>query len=73
MTVKSSNQSQSSSKVDYNVHVIIPDGDSDRIGPKLGVAFNNKSGNGFSIILNAYPIPINGKVKLVALKPTPQS
>lgn len=73
MTDKPSNQSQSTSKIDYYVHAIIADGRGERIGNNIGVAFNNKSGNGFTMYLDANPIPIDGQVKLVALKPNPQS
>lgn len=45
-----------------------PDGTS-RIGSQIGVAFKHGEGEGFNIILDAQPIPINGKVELIAFKP----
>lgn len=73
MTDKTSNQSQPTSKIDYFVHAIVADGRGERIGNSIGVAFNNKSGNGFTMYLDASPIPIDGQVKMVALKPTPKA
>ena len=66
-------QPEKTSNVDYYVHPIIPNGRNERIGSSIGVAFNNKSGNGITMYLDASPIPIDGQVKLVVLKPEPKS
>ena len=45
-----------------------PDGTS-RIGSQIGVAFKHGEGDGFNIILDAQPIPQNGKIELIAFVP----
>ncbi len=65
-------ETEKKTKVDYYVHAIVQNGRGDRIGSSIGVAFNNKSGTGFNIYLDALPIPIDGQIKLVALAPNPK-
>ena len=57
----------------FNIFASIPDGESNRIGSKIGVAFKHKNGNGLTILLDASPIPVNGRIELVAFEPKPQS
>lgn len=40
-----------------------------KIGAQLGVAFSHKEGNGLNIILDGQPIPINGRLELIAFPP----
>ncbi len=54
---------------DYNIHVSVPNGRSTRVGPRIGVAFKHKSGDGLTIYLNAQPIPVDGQIELVAFVP----
>ncbi len=73
MTDKKTPQPEKASKIDYYVHPIVANGRGEKIGSSIGVAFNNKSENGFTMYLDAQPIPIDGQVKLVVLKPNPAS
>lgn len=57
------------SKIDYRVHTILADGSGERIGASIGVAFNNKNGNGWTVYLDATPIPLHGQIKLLGLVP----
>lgn len=36
---------------------------------KLGVAFPNKNGDGFSVLLDAVPAPVDGQFKLIVKRP----
>lgn len=66
---KQTENSKKETKFDYRIHVVVADGRGDRIGSSVGVAFNNKNGNGFTAYLDAMPIPLDGKIKLVGLVP----
>lgn len=65
-------ETEQKTKVDYYVHAIVVDGRGDRIGSSIGVAFNNKSGNGWTAYLDATPFPIDGQIKIVGLVPNPK-
>ena len=54
---------------DLNIHVIVPDGRSERIGARIGAGFKHREKDGYTIILNAQPIPLDGEIKLVAFPP----
>ena len=66
MTDNTQNQSR---KPDYYVHTKVQDGRNDRIGSRIGVAFYHKDGNGLNLILDAQPIPMDGRIELVAFQP----
>lgn len=36
---------------------------------KIGAAFPNKSGNGFSVLLDAMPAPVDGQFKILLREP----
>lgn len=52
-----------------NVFAKVQSGEETRIGPQIGVAFKHGEGEGYNIILDAQPIPINGRLELVAFPP----
>ena len=53
-----------------NIFVKVPTSDGDtRIGSQIGVAFKHGEGEGYNIILDAQPIPLDGKVELKAFAP----
>lgn len=54
---------------DFYIHTVVPNGRANRIGARIGVAFYHKKGDGFSIYLDAQPIPLDGKLELVAYSP----
>lgn len=56
-------------KPDLYIHVKVQDGRSDRIGSRIGVAFHHKDGAGLNIILDAMPIPVDGRIELVGFPP----
>lgn len=56
-------------KPDLYVHTKVQDGRSDRIGSRIGVAFHHKDGTGMNIILDAMPIPVDGRIELVGFPP----
>ena len=60
---------QENNKPSLYIHAKVADGRSDRIGPRIGVAFKHKQGEGFSIFLDAQPIPIDGRISLVGFPP----
>lgn len=64
------NEQTKSNKPALNVFakVLNTDGTT-RIGSQLGVAFTHKDGEGLNIVLDAQPIPINGRVELIAFPP----
>ncbi len=66
---KQTENTKKENKFDYRIHVVVADGRDDRIGSSIGVAFNNKKGNGFTAYLDAVPIPLDGRIKLVGLVP----
>jgi len=70
MTTKTENQQNTPA---FNIHASVPDGRNNRVGSKIGVAFKHKKGNGLTILLDASPIPVNGRIELVAFEPKPQS
>lgn len=39
------------------------------LGSQIGVGFEHKKGEGFNIVLDAAPIPIQGRIELVAFPP----
>ena len=57
----------------FIIYASIPDGRQNRIGSKIGVAFNHKNGEGMTIILDALPIPVDGQAQLVAYPYEPKS
>lgn len=57
---------------DLHVHVTIPDGRTERIASRIGVGFKHREREGYTIILNAQPIPFDGQIKLVAFVPDKQ-
>lgn len=58
-------------KPDLFVYAVIPNGRGNRIGSRLGVVFNHKTGGGFTLYLDAVPIPNGGQIELVAYPPKP--
>ncbi|MEM6772175.1 MAG: hypothetical protein AAF597_16495 [Bacteroidota bacterium] len=40
-----------------------------KIGARIGVAFEHKDGQGLNIILDAQPIPLDGRIELVGFPP----
>ena len=63
---------QSPKKVpSYYVHATVPNGRGNRIGARIGVVFNHNVGEGFTILLDAVPIPNEGQIELVAYPPKP--
>ena len=61
------------SKVDLYIHTKVMDGRNTRIGSRIGVAFRHKDGAGMNIILDAQPIPVDGRIELVGFPPKPQN
>ncbi len=55
-----------------NIFAKVAMGRESRVGPQIGVAFNHKEGGGYNIILDAQPIPFDGRVELVAFLPAPK-
>lgn len=55
-----------SRKPDMLISTKVRDGRTDRIGPRIGVGFYHKDGKGLNIILDAQPIPLDGRIELVA-------
>lgn len=64
-------QQQKENKPDLFVYAVIPNGRGTRIGSRLGVVFNHKTGGGFTIYLDGVPIPVDGQIELVAYPPKP--
>lgn len=58
-----------------NIYTQVPNGygDNTRIGAKIGVAFQHKDGEGYNIVLDAQPIPLNGQIRLVGFPPKSDS
>lgn len=53
-----------------NIFAKVPSADgSTKIGAQLGVAFAHGEGKGYNIVLDAQPIPLNGRVELIAFPP----
>ena len=59
-------------KPDLYIHTKVQSGRTDRIGPRIGVAFTHKDGFGLNIVLDAQPIPIDGRIELVGFPPKEQ-
>lgn len=57
---------QSSKKPDLHIYARVVKGKSARIGPRIGVGFKHRGKEGFNIILEAQPIPLEGQIQLVA-------
>ena len=70
MTNTSENQQNTPA---FNIHASVPDGRNNRVGAKIGVAFKHKNEKGLTILLDASPIPVNGRIELVAFEPQPKS
>jgi hypothetical protein len=56
-------------KPSLNVFAKVLNGRDTRIGPQIGVAFKHGEGEGYNILLDAQPIPIDGRIELVAFPP----
>lgn len=39
---------------------------------KIGVAFPARNGNGFSVLLDAMPAPVEGQFKILLMEPKPR-
>lgn len=39
---------------------------------KIGVAFPSRNGNGYSVLLDAIPAPIEGQFKILLMEPKPR-
>ena len=50
----------------------VSDGRNTKIGSRIGVAFRHKDGAGINIILDAQPIPLDGRIELVGFPPKPE-
>lgn len=51
------------------IYTKVAEGNKDRIGSRIGVAFNHKESEGLNIILDAQPLPIEGRIQLVGFPP----
>jgi hypothetical protein len=56
-------------KPSLNVFAKVLNGRDTRIGRQIGVAFKHGEGEGYNILLDAQPIPIDGRIELVAFPP----
>lgn len=65
-------QSQKGRKPDLYAYATVPNGRSTRIGSRIGVVFNHKAGDGYTIYLDATPIPLDGQIEIVCYPPKPQ-
>lgn len=54
---------------DLYVHAKVQDGRDTRIGPRIGVGFYHGDRTGLNIILDAQPIPLDGRIELVGFPP----
>lgn len=60
-------QSTSTNKPAYNIFARRKTDDGEnRLGGQVGVAFTHGTGGGFTICMDAVPIPFDGKLELVA-------
>lgn len=66
------NQKQGNKPALY-IHAKVPDGEDTRIGSRIGVAFYHKDGVGLNILLDAQPIPLDGRIELIGLPPKDNS
>ncbi len=62
-------QETKTKKPDLYIYAKVADGQNDRIGPRIGVGFQHKDGEGLNIILDAQPFPIDGKIQLIGFPP----
>ena len=60
-------------KPDLYIHTKVADAQRTRIGSRIGVAFHHKDGQGVNIILDAQPLPVNGRIELVGFPPKAES
>lgn len=51
------------------IHAKVFDGKKSHIGSRIGVAFHHKDGVGLNILLDAQPIPNDGRIELIGLPP----
>ncbi len=58
-------------KPNFYVYATVPYEDKSKVGASIGRVFNHKTGGGFTIYLDAVPIPNEGQVELVAYIPKP--
>ena len=63
----------STNKPALYIYAKVKDGDDTRIASRIGVAFHHKDGIGLNILLDAQPIPQDGRLELVALAPKEKS
>ena len=50
---------------DFHIHVKVPNGEETIIASRIGVGFYHQNKKGINIILDAQPIPLDGKIELV--------
>lgn len=65
----SDNQQNQGNKPALYIHAKVADGRETRIGSRIGVAFHHKDGVGLNILLDALPIPLDGRIELIGLPP----
>lgn len=58
---------------DYNIFVKVLVGNETQIGSQIGRAWKHSKGNGLNLVLDAQPIPLNGKIELVAFETSKKS
>ena len=61
---------ETTNKPDLYIFTKVTDGRSDRIASRIGVAFKHKEKDGYNIILDAQPLPLDGRIQIVAFPPT---
>lgn len=54
-------------------YATVPNGRTTRIGSRIGVVFNHRSGEGFTVYLDAVPIPMDGQIEIVCYPPRPDA
>lgn len=57
---------------DLKVHTKVIEGRKEKIGSRIGVGFYHKDGVGINIILDAQPLPVDGRIHLVVFPPKSQ-
>ena len=62
-------QPQEGNKPDMIVNVERPAGQNKTRLSRIGVAFKHDKGEGYTILLDAQPVPLNGEIKLVMFPP----
>ena len=58
-----------SNQPDLYIYAKVFDGKKSHIGSRIGVAFHHKDGIGLNILLDAQPIPLDGRIELICLPP----